>query len=206
MSWSLILALSSATAVLCAATLSYYDGTLFPWQMMTKYPGFSFSFIANGAMWGDLFLVTSALYVIGKYAGKWTDGEMLLALVVAFAVSAAMHYFVYLQGKLPDSLAGGGRPISPAGWIHVVYFGGALAAIELFYVRSQATTSDVIVVSALLFLHLIVANHIPLQLLNNRYHFRWCPSSIAWESSSLYTTIGACSLLTVVTGLKLWLK
>lgn len=203
MSLSLILALSSVTAIFAAAFLAYQDGMLFPSQMMERYP-VGFPFIANGGMWGDLLFVTPALYFIGKHANEWDSEEVWLALLAGLATSLAMHYFVYLKGALPDSLAGGGRPISPAGWIHVGYFAIAIALIGLFYFCSAPTRSDVMVVGILLTLHIVVANHVPFHYLSEIYHFSWCPTIFGNESQPLWILGIAMALLASVSAIKLW--
>ncbi len=198
-----VMALSSVGLVLVAALLAYLDGTLFQGQMMKKYPGFSFSFIANGAMWGNLVLISLALSIIGKYRNEWSDGRLFLALVVGIYVSYALFDFVYLQGKFPDALAGGGRPISLAGWIIVLYFGAVLAAIDLFYFYSKPTTADVIAVGVLLALYIVVANHVVLNYLDSIYYFPWCPRIFVEESTPLRIIIGSGALLTAATAIKL---
>ncbi|MHB8860456.1 MAG: hypothetical protein ACYC48_01835 [Minisyncoccota bacterium] len=200
-----IMALSSVGVVLVAALLAYLGGTLMPGQMMRKYPGFSFSFMANGAMWGNLILISLAMYVIGKYKGEWSDGAVSLTLVMGIIVSYALFRFVYLKGKFPDALAGGGRPISLAGWVIIFYLGAVLAATVLFYFCSRPTTDDVIVVGILLALYIVVANHVVLNFLNNRYHFPWCPRIFEEESTPLRIMIGSGALLTVATAIKLLL-
>lgn len=201
MSARLVMALSSVGLVVAAAVLSYFDGMFLPSQMMQRYP-VGFPFIANGGMWGDLIFVSAALYVIGKYASAWTGPQVLMMLIAGCTMSAMMHYFVYLQGSYPDSLAGGGRPLSPAGWVHVLYFGLAMAAILLFYFCSHPAKEDVIVVGILLALHIVIANHVPLNFLNERLFFPWCPAIFEKEASSLRIVGIALALLAGVTAMK----
>ena len=202
MSIGLILALSSVCLVLVEGSLTYLDEMFLPSQMMKKYP-VGFPFIANGGMWGDLFLVTPVLYIIGKYHAEW--GVWLWpALIFGVIASYAMHYFVYLHGALPDSLAGGGRPISPAGWVHVAYFGGAIALIGLFYFCSRPTNGDVTWIGILLALHIIVANHVPFYYISKHYRFPWCTTIFGSESRPLWILGIAIVMLMVVTAAKLF--
>ncbi len=202
MSIGLMLALSSVLLVLVEAGLTYLDGMFLPSQMVLRYP-IGFPFIANGGMWGDLLFVTPAVYIIGKYHEQW--GVWLLpALIIGVAASYAMHHFVYLKGALPDSLAGGGRPISPAGWIHVAYFGIGLALIGLFYFCGTATTNDVIWVGILLALHIIVANHVPFYYIAKHYNFAWCTTIFDTEAAPLRILVTAMILLGVATTFKIF--
>lgn len=207
MSSSLILALSSVVAIFVEIFLAYQDEMLFPGQMAAKGYPIGFPLIANGGVWGDLLFVTPALFIIGKYTEKWSFLEMVGAFAISMAVSYAMHHFVYLKGTLPDALAGGGRPISPAGWVHVMYFATALTLIVLFYVANRAMTSDIVVIGVLLFLHIIVANHVPFHFINQHYNFTWCHDIYANEANPLQIIFWAGSLLGIVTLAKLsWVK
>jgi hypothetical protein len=202
MSVGFILALSSVLLVLIEAGLTYLDGMFLPSQMVMRYP-IGFPFISNGGMWGDLFFVTPVLYIIGKYHEQW--GVWLCpAIILGVAVSYAMHHFVYLKGTLPDSLAGGGRPISPAGWIHVAYFGIGFALITLFYFCSAAMNDDVIWVGILLALHIIVANHVPFYYIAKHYNFAWCTTIFDTEAAPLRILLVAISMLTTATLAKLF--
>ena len=175
-----------------------------PNQMTTRYP-VGFPFIANGGMWGDLIIVSMVLYIIGGYVDRWSFQWVLAALLIGMAVSWAMHDLVYLKGRFPDSLAGGGRELSSAGMLHVLYFGTVLAAILLFFFN-KAEFGDVLAVSILLSLHIMVANHIPLKFVQDAYHFSWCPNVLDEESSSWRILLSAEAVLGVATALKLFGK
>ena len=203
MTFGLVLGFLSICVVFIEAILTYADGMFLPSQMVRRYP-VGFPFIANGGMWGDLLLLSPALCLIGRYAADWSGWEIVLALTVGMVVSFLMHDLVYLRGKFPDSLAGGGRPISKAGWVHVFYFGAALAAIILFYFYSHAAPVDVIIIGILLFLHIVIANHVPLQALNSHLYFPWCSDIFAEETNPLWILTIASALLAAVTVFKLW--
>lgn len=204
MSASVIMALLSVCLVLVAAFLAYLDGMLLPSHMMERRRyTLGFPFVANGAVWGNLILLSPALYIIGKYESGWSDGAMSLAFSVGMGASWAMFQFVYLQGKFPDSLAGRGR-VSPAGFVMLLYSGAVVAAIGLFYLFSHPTPEDVIRVGILLALYIIVANHVPLDFLNKQYFFPWCPDIFAEEKTPLLIIIGSGALLATATAFKLW--
>ena len=204
LSAKLFMVFMSVCTILIAAGLAYFDGTLFPKQMMEKYPhGYSYSFIANGAMWANLVIMSVVFYVIGDYYWQWSTKEILIALVLGMAVSYTLFNFVYLRGKFPDSLAGGGRPISDAGWIIMVYAGTAFAAIGLFYLRVTATAWDILIVGCLLALYIPIANHVVLWWLNNYHHWPWCADVFKKESSPLTFIIWGEIAVVVGTALKL---
>jgi len=216
---SLVMALVSVCLMLVSASLAYTDRTLFPKQMVKKYhAGHSFSFIANGAMWGNLFLISWVFHITWAYEHEWEVAWGLSALTLGIVIAVAMYYFVYLEGKFPDSLTGEGsllregiesfernrlERLSPAGVVQVVYFGLAVAHILLFYFHSSPTAEDVIVVGILLGLYSVVANHIPLMLLHRRFHFRWCPDLFAEESSPLLITGVSLALVAIATAVKI---
>lgn len=180
----------------CIVFLAYLDDMLLPSQMVRKGYPVGFPLIANGGLWGSLFLVTPALYLIGAHEAEW-DHWIILAIVLGTILSWAMHHFVYQRGKLPDALAGGGRPISAAGWVHVVYFGLTLAFIMLFYLRSHPSDTDRIVVSLLLLFHVLAANHVPFHFIMKRYRFPWCTVIYQHESTPFFIILGSFVLIDV---------
>ena len=203
MSVRIALALSSVSAMLVALGLAYFDGTLFPRQMMEKYHGYSFSLSVNGSVWANLVLMSLTLYFIGAYWEQWKGRDVLLALILGMLVSYALFHFVYLQGRFPDALAGGGRPISPAGWVFVFYSGVVVAIIGLFYFCSKPTDEDVVLIMILLALYIPVANHAVLGWLNSLYYFAWCPDIFTAEASPLQFIIWGEVAVVVATVLKL---
>lgn len=196
------MALTSVCLMILAVVLTNNDEMLWPWQF-TKHYNVGFPLVANGAIWANLVLLSIALYFIGAYWGQWNNKEIWIALVIGLAVSYALFHFVYLKGKFPDALAGGGRPISPAGWVVVLYSGIVYAAILLFYFRSSAEWTDVVWVGVLLALYIPVANHAVLGFLNSWYSWPWCPRIFAEEASPLRFIIGGEALVVVATGVKL---
>jgi hypothetical protein len=182
--------------------LAFFDGMLLPAQMAGRYK-IGFPAVANGAIWGNLILLSAALYLIGAYRGQWSSQEIGTALGFGIAISYGLFEFVYLKGKFPDALAGGGKDISPAGWVMLIYSAGVYAAIGLFYLRTNATLGDVLVVAGLLTLYIPVANHAVLGWLNSTYSWPWCPRIFAEESSPLFFIVGGEILVVLATVVKL---
>lgn len=193
--------------MLAAALLSCLDGTFLPSQMAAKHHGYSFSFVANGATWGNIVLLSIALYFIGSYSDQWDRDEISVAFFLGGLISLVLFIFVYRNGKFPDSLAGA-ENISPAGWVVVIYTGLVYAALGLFYFYSKVSSNDAIIVGVLLFFYVLVANHVVLAYLNGYYYFPWCPDIFAEESSPLLFIIGGEFLVVATTVVKtgLWGK
>ena len=202
MSSGTVMALLSVGLMVLVVVLATVDDMLLPSQMMQQYK-VGFPLIANGAIWGNLVILSAALYVIGAYSDQWSGKEILVILVLGMAISYALFHFVYLQGKFPDALAGGGRPISPAGWVTMLYSGAVIAAILLFYFRTNATYFDIVIVGILLAMYIPIANHLVLEWLNNLYYFVWCPDVFAEESTPLYFIIGGELLVVAGTVVKM---
>ncbi len=180
-------ALVSVLVVLVEATLAYFDGMFLPSQMVLvrKYP-VGLPFVAHGGMWGDLFLISPFVYMIGKYRNEGSFTAMLCMFAIGLISSGAMHGFVYTQGELPDSLASARQGLTPAGWFHLFYFGAVVGLLLLFYFWSKPVGEDLMIVSVFLTIHLLLGNHVGLKLVNSRFHFPWCPP---FSTSSFVTVM-----------------
>lgn len=199
----LVMAYASVLLMLVATVLAWTDDMLLPSDMMRKGYKVGFPLVANGAIWGNFILISAVLYFIGMYSWQWSTRSIEGALIIGMTVSWGLFYFVYLEGKFPDALAGGGRPISPAGWVTMLYSGVVIAAILLFYVWTSATRMDVLAVGILLFFYIPVANHAVLGWLNSLYSWPWCPRIFAEESTPLRFIIGGEIAVVVATAIKL---
>lgn len=198
------MASASVWLMVLVIVLAHIDEMLLPWQF-TKHYNVGFPLVANGAIWGNLVLLSIALYFIGSYAWQWDGKEIGAALVLGLVVSYSLFHFVYLKGMFPDALAGGGRPISPAGWVVVLYSGLVYGVIVLFYLRTSATPADILIIGGLLLLYVPVANHAVLGWLNGLYSWPWCPRIFAEEATPLRFIIGGEVLVVVATAVKLLL-
>jgi hypothetical protein len=197
----------SVLLVFLAASFACIDGMFSPSQMTKLYP-VGFPFAANGATWGSFFFLSPALYIIGRHSSEWKVANVALIAFLGVVAMVLVFHLVVLNGKFPDSLAGGGRPISPAGWVMIIDWGLTLAAIFLFYFFSSPTATEVLEVGGLLVLYVVAANHIPLWFLNNHYHFLWCPQIFQEESTPLFITQMESAVVIAATAIrlvKLWL-
>lgn len=196
------MALTSVSLMGVVIFLADDDRMLWPTQMTERYP-IGFPLAANGAIWGNMILISAALYVIGTYSDQWGKKDLLLALILGGTITYALFEHVYLKGKFPDALAGGGRPISPAGRMAMLHMTFTIAAIVLFYFHITATKADVLIIGALLIIYIPVANHAVLGWLNSMFAYPWCPRIFAEESTPMYFIIGGEFLVVAATVLKL---
>lgn len=198
--------LSSLSVLFMASAIFFaaIDNMLSPFQMQNVHHiKVGFPLVSNGAIWGNLILISVALSIIGTYASQWGKMEIVAFIGAGLIVSWLLFHFVYLTGKFPDALAGGGRDISPAGWVVMIYSGIVYALIGLFYFRTNATQSDILIVGTILALYIPVANHAMLSALNSYYHWSWCPDVFAEESSPLLFIIGGEIAVMLATFIKL---
>jgi len=201
----MIVVLTSVSWLILAGLLAHWDCMFWPSQMQgLRYPE-GFPFVANGAVWGNLLIIPFVLFIVGKYADEWNGRAIYGMLALGMMLSYSVFQFVYLRGKFPDSLAGGGLPISTAGWMMMIYTGAVLAALGLFYFFSKPTPSDILWVLILLAVYIPIANHLPLQYLRKYYYMPWCPNVFAEETSPLRFIIGGEIAVVVVTIIKLLL-
>lgn len=192
MSFELTVALGSVFLVLVMVAFADAGDMLSPKQMVKRYP-VGFPLVANGTAWGELLVLPWAIFIIGKYREQWDDVSLWIAGGLGLLVSIGMHA-AYRLGKYPDALAGGGRGISSAGYVHAVYFAAMFALVFLFFCFTKMplygesgsdANWDTLAVSGLLFVHLVLAHHVPLNFLNKRYRFVWCPNIFTEESAPL---------------------
>ncbi len=173
------------------------DGKFLPSQMSGKVwlPG-----AANGAIWVNLVFLSAALYIIGAYADQWSTRDVTVALLAGMAVSWLSYFLVYQHGEYDDGLS---HPLSLAGVLFFLYGGAVYAALGLFFFCTRATVPDVLVVGALLFLYVPVANHLTLDWLDKRYFLVWCPHLFAGEKTPMGFIVGGDALVVVSTIVKL---
>ncbi|MSU74622.1 hypothetical protein EXS57_02485 [Candidatus Kaiserbacteria bacterium] len=174
------MALTSVFLMVAVFLLADWGNMLTPGRMRAQ---MGFPLAVKGDWWGNLFLLSPALYIMGKYAQSLGRGEVLIAVLAAFVASYVLFELVYRKGEYPDALAGAGV-ITPAGWVTVFYSTVVFAAISLFYLRAPATTADILIVSGLLMLYIPIANHVLLWLLDGWCFFPWCPPLFRKEEMS----------------------
>ena len=200
MSTRLAMELSSICAMLLVLYLAWRNGTFLPSQK----PGEVWlPVIANGAIWGNLFLLSIFFFVVGKYSGEWSGWQIVLSQNLGMLASCYMWFYIYPTGKYADGLA---KPLSFPGLLTMVYGGFVFATILLFYLCSRPTTADVLVVWALFAVYIPVANHAPLEFIasGSSNLSSWCPDIFASEARPLRIILGGEALALLVTGVKLF--
>ena len=183
--------------------LAYVDNRLFPGQMIAHHAAKGFPGIANGALWGNLFLMSFAVFLIGLCWDQWSRGNITVSLVLGTALSFYAFVFVYRTGLHDDAWAGAGE-IHPAGIIAMIYTAGLIAAFILFYVFSSVERTYVWIIAGLLILYLPLANHVVLNFFNELQHFVFCPQIFKEEVRPLIIMRGGLIFVAAITSLKLF--
>lgn len=194
-----IMAYMSIVSMLAVVFLALFDGRLLPSQQ----PGKKWiPVIANGAIWGNLIIMSGVLYFIGRYTDQFSKTEITFWLIVGMAISWLSYFLVYQHGKYykDDGLS---HPLSIAGVVFFLYGGAVYGAIFMFYVCSHPAFEDVILVSVLLALYIPIANHVLLYFMDP-FFFPWCPDIFAEESSPMRSIIGGEIVIAVATIIKIW--
>lgn len=198
----LAMALSSVVLMALASILAYVDNRLFPGQMMVHHATRGYPGVANGSLYVNILVMSFVMYCMGLYWHQWTGGYKAVAIVVGmgFAIYAFMQ--IYRTGLHDDAWAGAGE-MHPAGMVAMFYTGIVLAVSILFYVFSSVDRNHVWVIGALLLIYVPVANHLPLNALNEAYQFIWCPRIFAEEARPWKIFVGGEIGVGVLTGAKL---
>jgi hypothetical protein len=185
--------------VLAEAVMAWRDGMFTARQMEQKYRNHfvGLPFVWHFGMWGDLFIITPILgLIVARYGDQWSAAQVLHMGGVGILLSAAMH-FIYTLTPFPDSLAWR-KEMSPAGWMHLVYQGSAFAVIGLLYFCTESVSPQFLVAaSAALTVHVAIASHVLLGLLDRLFSFRWCPDFINKPDPWITIAVTAVLLFTV---------
>ncbi|MHB8710007.1 MAG: hypothetical protein ACYC6X_00405 [Minisyncoccota bacterium] len=192
------MAFLSVFLMVIAAILAHVDNRWLPGQMMLQHSAKGIPGIANGAWWGNLFLMSPILFLIGFYAEQWSRQEVLATLIIGAVVGSYAFLRVYRFGLHDDAWAGAGE-VHPAGVVAMVYTAGLLAAFILFYVCSNVERAHVLIIGVLLVLYLPLANHLVLDFLNGAQHFVWCPQIFKEEVRPMIIMRGGLIFATVIT-------
>ncbi len=202
MKYGIVMGVSSVLFMAVAALLAYANNRWFPGQMMLHHSAKGIPGFANGAWWGNLFLMSPILFLIGFCAEQWSWQKVGATLIIGIIVSLYAFLQVYRFGLHDDAWAGAGE-IHPAGAVVMVYTAGLLAAFILFYVCSSTERAHVLIIGVLLVLYLPLANHLVLNFLNWVQHFIWCPQIFKEEVRPMIIMRGGLIFATVITTAKL---
>ncbi len=170
-------------------------------DMRGRGPGFERGIPLTGhwaMLYFDLLLPLLFAYLAGKYGGQWGAKQIGIMVGIGFILSAAMHYtYVEAGKKFPEAATYGGE-LTPAGWLHLVYMGLALALLGLFYfMTAKPAPSDVWLTSVWMIIHVIVGVHVPLKL----FKPAWFPYHGISDAGTLVPILGTTAILF---GLSLW--
>lgn len=199
---SLMMALGSFLAMAIAWYLASSDELATPMQLMLSHEK-GFPLIAKGDWWGNLFAMSPVLYIVGQYTHDW-EANAIAAMLVFSVISSVVMHSLYYNGVYPDAIAGKKR-MGRAAWIYVPYFAATVFALGMFYLESQASTADTLIVGILLSAYIALANHAGLHLLNKKFHFPWCPDLFTEdEPATAVRLFGGLVLVFILTVTKIW--
>lgn len=161
MSVPVLAVIFSVLAVVIIAGLAYLDEMLLPIQVARcnseRQPTRSgLPFITDCRLWGSLFFLTPALYIICGYINQF---DAWLALTIILSCLAFFAYQKYGQKNEIDNALVNNGSTSPAGWLHITYFAVVMAFVVLFFFCSTPTIEHMVLVGVLLSLHILVTNH-----------------------------------------------
>lgn len=129
----LIIGILAQSLVLLGAWIAHKDGFFSVDEMRKRGIQHGLPFAGHAGMWGDAIAISPILGIAtAGYCTQWSIGNILLSALVAFAASAALHFFVYVKGTLPGTHAEGGK-LTRSGWVHLVYMGYAFTILILLY-------------------------------------------------------------------------
>lgn len=178
--------------------LAYTSNMLYPEQMRQKYPHCRIFLpsIFHGGLLGDVvlwpFLVGS---IVGYHWQEWSALQVIGFGMFGLLLSAIMHW-VYTKTPFPD-LAWKVEGMTPPAWSHYFFMAWpGFAILGLFFFCSSVTRMEVSVVSIICLFHIIAGNHIPLGLVNETYHFDWCPPFL--DSSVSFISVAGVAVLLVL--------
>lgn len=156
MSFQVLVAIFSVLAVVIMAGLAYLDDMLLPRQVKkynsVRYRALGLPFITDGRLWGSLFFLTPALYIICGYIDQF-DAWLAITILFCCVVSFARQENRNQVREMNDALENGST--SPAGWVHAAYTAVVAAFVILFVLCCAPTVVDAITVVVLLALYFI---------------------------------------------------
>ncbi len=162
-----------------------------PSQMQAHGVAHGLPFVAHGAMWSDatLFAATMAT-IMTLYAKQWKAWHWASALTFGLLISACMHWGVYVNGQLPGVHVRDGM-VTSAGMIHFVYMAAGLAVVALFYLFTEKPNAVMVKwVSAVLILHTVIGNHVPLKIWAKFANPAWYPVDHIVDAPAAGTILG----------------
>ncbi len=175
-----------------SAVLAIEDKFYTPTQMRRQGLSVGLPFIANGAMWGDCFVISPLIGILtALYGNQWGLQEIIIAGTWGTVVSLALNLGVYRLTPIPEAHARNKR-LTRVGWLHTAYMAIALTVILAFYFATQDPAPAIVVLTSfLLFLHVLAGTHIVPYLVRAP----WYPGNPLRDPKSWLAVLGTASLL-----------
>jgi hypothetical protein len=155
-------------------------------------------FLAHTGMWSDVTLFAALMAtIVTLYAPQWKIWQWGVALLVGIAVSATMHWGLYVHGSIPEAHVRDGM-LTSAGVIHVFYMAIGFAVVILFYTCTTNLTPIIVSwVSVLLGVHVIIGTLVPLKIWAKLAHPVWYPEQLIFDIVTLCTIFGTAVIIWV---------
>ena len=193
---------ASMLLVVVEGFASYYiSKNFFPSQVIARWGQPGIAFITHGGMWGDLFLLPALMaWIITRYGNQWSTKQIVIMGFVGFAITLGNHLLLIFTQKIPDPLGWQKEWWSVPIALHFVYMTTYVALAGLFFFHSHPSVGATVLVATLLGIHMLFGTHIPLGILNLRYHWEWCPTSFLhtgalWMQAGIWMTLSALAYI-----------
>lgn len=197
----------SALYVLTWIPIAYLTGVLFPSQMLEKYPKFNqvIPLIVDGYVLADFLILAPLMgYCASVTNEKWERWEMAALFALGLVLGYLFQKHVIVPGKYPCTLGGAGET-SLIGYLHIPFFGAAVAILLMFCFTSVGPLATLVVAAGLMLL--IPADMlVPMHFIKQMSGLIWIPD-VFKEEPRMYYMIGAAECgLAVLVSLKLVLQ
>lgn len=196
----------STIYILLWIPIAKVTGVLTPNQMLEKYPRFDhvIPMVVDSYVMADLLILSPTLgYVAQKVyeSGTWESWQFIAMFFIGMTLGYMFQRLVIVPGKYPCTLGGAGET-SVLGWMHIPYFGFAVA-LMLMYLFTRVEITSVIVVWVALALLAPADILVPMHFIKKVFGFSWIPDVFA-EEKRLYWMIGGVECgVAALAGLKI---
>ena len=175
--------------------LAYRSQFLTPSQMLDSGVHAGLPLLAHLGMWGDVFIVSPlAVYIVGRFSRSWRFRWIVVSLIAGAALSALMGWS-YLSASIPEAHVQN-QHLTPAGWVHQVYMGLALAVfIQFFILTAQVPKPVLWAVSSALVLHVLLGTHMALGIYSLLHPIAWYPAEPLRSHQGLAVVLSVAIIL-----------
>ncbi len=162
MDWSVFLKVLAINelVVLVQFPLAWLDCLLTPRQMQKLWGRQGIPLLYHGAMPSDSIIISPLVaYLVAMHGNEWIPEQIFSMGLLGLIVCGALHHS-WMKSKFPEAHMSEGTLLI-TGWVHAFYLWVNLSVIGLYYSGAMRMDQmpELCVVSGLLVLHVILANH-----------------------------------------------